>query len=543
MIKKQLWYCCLLLVCTLLSCKSDEADQDTPAPEPTDPVETPTYTAAENRELLEKVQQATFRYFWDFAHPASGMARERSSSGDVVTSGGTGFGVQAIIVGVHRGWITRAQAVDRLNKLTDFLARADRFHGAWPHWLNGNTGAVVAFSPKDDGGDLVETSFLINGLLTARAYFNGTGAEAELRQKITKLWETVEWDWYASRGDKKLYWHWSPNFGWEMNMPIQGWNEALITYVLAASSPTHPISTEVYRNTWVGANFGFAQNYAGYTLKMGPNYGGPLFFAHYSFLSLDPRKLEDDYTNYWQHNLNHTMVNRSYSLHAAPKGYGYSESFWGLTASDDPDGYAAHSPANDNGTVAPTAALGSFPYTPYYSMQVLRNFYTGLSSKMVGEYGLKDAHNKYRNWTATDHLAIDQGPIVIMIENYRSGLLWSLFTGLPEIQAGLSKLGFRQPTYETGFPLVSPDIMTEQIDLLRHPDKDNYFIDLATGETGTYTLKLFKEDGTEVKSIWNAESKGAGLEQVALGQELEPGKYRIVLSMDATSKEVALYLH
>lgn len=542
MIKKQLWYCCLLLLCSLLSCNSD-TEEEQPAPDPTDPVAPPVITAAQDKALLDEVQESTFRYFWDFAHPASGMARERSSSGDVVTSGGTGFGVQAIIVGVHRGWVTRAKAVERLNKLTDFLARADRFHGVWPHWLNGNTGATIPFSTKDNGGDLVETSFLMNGLLTARAYFNGAGAEAELRQKITQLWETVEWDWYASRGDGKLYWHWSPNYGWDMNMPIQGWNEALITYVLATSSPTHPIAADVYQNTWVSANFGAAQNYAGYTLKMGPGYGGPLFFAHYSFLSLNPRQLEDSYTNYWQHNLNHTMANRSYSLSIAPQSYGYTESFWGLTASDDPDGYDAHSPTNDNGTVAPTAALGSFPYTPYYSMQVLRNMYKGLRSRMVGTYGLKDALNKPQNWTASDHLAIDQGPIVVMIENYRSGLLWSLFTDLPEVQAGLAKLGFREPVYETGFPLVTPDIRTGQVDLLRHPDHDNYLIDVATKVAGVYTLKLLQDNGTEVKTLWNNESKGVGLEQVALGQELEAGKYKLVLSSVALTKELNVYLH
>ena len=542
MVKESLWYCYLLLLCILLSCKS-EADKQDHTPTTPDPTTPSTNTPAEDRALLDKVQEATFRYFWDYAHPGSGMARERTGSGDVVTSGGTGFGVQAILVGVQRGWITRTEAVERLTKLTDFLAKADRFHGAWSHWLNGNTGVAIPFSLKDNGGDLVETSYLINGLLTARAYFNGAGAEAELRRQITQRWESVEWDWYASRGDNKLYWHWSPNYGWEMNMPIHGWNEALITYILALSSPTHAISPEVYQNTWVDANFGKAQQFAGYTLKMGPSYGGPLFFAHYSFLSLDPKQMEDNYTNYWQQNLNHTMVNRSYSLNFAPQSYGYNENYWGLTASDDPDGYAAHSPTNDNGTVAPTAALGSFPYTPYYSMQVLRNFYGSLRSSIVGEFGLRDAHNKPRSWTAPGYLAIDQGPIVVMLENYRSGLLWSLFTGMPEIQAGLAKAGIHTPTYETGFPLVVPDFRTGQVDLLKHPDEENYFIHVATKEADTYTLKLLKEDGTEVKTIWNNESKAPGLEQVELGQELEPGKYKQALSAAGTTKELILNLH
>lgn len=530
-----------MLLCVLLSCSSDKAER--PVPSPIDPQTPPAVSTAEDKALLNRVQEESFRYFWDYAHPTSGMARERTGSGEVVTSGGTGFGVQAILVGVSRGWITRAQAVERLNKLTDFLARADRFHGAWSHWLNGSTGAAIPFSQKDNGGDLVETSYLINGLLTARAYFNGAGAEAELRDKITQLWESVEWDWYASRGDGQLYWHWSPTYNWEMNLPIRGWNEAFITYVLAASSPTHPIKPEVYQNTWVSPNFGAVQNYAGYPLKMGPAYGGPLFFAHYSFLSLDPRQLEDSYTNYWQQNQNHTMINRAYSLLMAPKSYGYSGSYWGLTASDDPDGYAAHSPTNDNGTVAPTAALGSFPYTPYYSMLVLRNFYKGMGGQLIGEYGLKDAHNKVRNWTATDHLAIDQGPIVAMIENYRSGLLWGLFTEQPEIQAGLSRLGFRQPIYETGFPLVAPNVQTGQVDLLRHPDLENYLIEVATKEAEAYTLTLWREDGTKVKTIWDAESRGAGLEPVALGKELVPGRYKLTLSSPSVHKEVSLSLH
>jgi hypothetical protein len=523
-----------------MSCKEDKETQPMPDPVTPETPAQPTSTAAD-KELLDKVQLNTFRYFWDYAHPASGMARERSGSGDVVTSGGTGFGVQAIIVAVHRGWITRQQAVERLDKLTDFLASADRFHGAWSHWMNGSTGRAIAFSAKDNGGDLVETSFLINGLLTARAYFDGVGEEAELRQKITRLWEEVEWDWYASRGDGQLYWHWSPNYNWEMNMPIRGWNEALITYILALSSPTHPIAAAVYEKSWVSPNFGAPMNYGGYTLKMGPYYGGPLFFAHYSFLSLDPRQLEDSYTNYWLQNVNHTMANRGYSLVSAPKSLRYSEGFWGLTASDDPGGYMAHHPGNDNGTVAPTAALSSFPYTPYYSMQALRHFYN--ITQLVGEYGLKDAHNKARNWTATDHLAIDQGPIVAMIENYRSGLLWSLFTDLPEIQEGLMKANIRKPIYKTGFPLAVSDIQTERVDLLKHPDQDAYVIDIATSETTPYTLELLDTEGTTVETIWNNKTPPSGLQQVAFGEAAVAGEYVLRLTGAVSSQELKIYLH
>lgn len=532
----------VFLFCFFASCKEEE--KAPPAPDPVDdPVLQPSSTVAD-KKLLDEVQQSTLNYFWEYAHPVSGMARERTGSDDVVTSGGTGFGVQAIIAGVSRSWIGRAEAVERLTTLTDFLATADRFHGAWPHWLNGSTGRVIPFSQKDNGGDLVETSYLINGLLTARAYFDGADAqETVLRNNITELWESVEWDWYASRSDGLLYWHWSPQYNWEMNMPIRGWNEALITYILALSSPTHAIAPAVYQDTWVAPKFGAAQNYGGYTLKMGPAYGGPLFFAHYSFLSLNPKQMADTYTNYWLHNVNHTMANRSYSLNVAPKAYGYTENYWGLTASDDPNGYMAHQPGNDNGTVAPTAALSSFPYTPYYSMQVLRNFYGSLKGQLVGEYGLLDAYNKSQSWVAKDQLAIDQGPIVVMIENYRSGLLWGLFTDLPEIQQGLAKADIQEPDYETGFPLAVPDIQKGWVDLLKHPDLNSYLVDVATSEGGNYTLLLKEEDGTVAKTIWNNQSQPNGLHRVELGGEFVPGNYTLQLTNQSNSKEVTLYLH
>ncbi|KAA3439798.1 glucoamylase family protein [Rufibacter hautae] len=540
MTKPTFYIFCLLLTWATFGCDigKTEPDGSTVLP-PEDPT-----NVAHDRELLDRVQRETFNYFWEYAHPTSGMARERTNSNETVTSGGTGFGVQAIIVGVHRKFITRQEATERLLKLCTFLASADRFHGVWPHWLNGSNGKVIPFSAKDNGGDVIETAFLINGLLTARAYFNGADAqETELRTKITQLWETVEWDWYASRGDNKLYWHWSPDFGWEMNMPIQGWNEGLIAYVLALASPTHAISPAVYQTSWIGSGFRSTQTLEGYKLEIGPPYGGPLFFAHYSFLSLDPRQMQDQYVNYWQHNVKHTLINRSYSIHLAPREHGYSESLWGLTASDDPFGYSAHSPTNDNGTVTPTAALGSFPYTPYYSMQVLRNLYGGLSSIMIGPYGPYDAYNRQRNWVGRDYLAIDQGPIVAMMENYRSGLLWGLFTNLPEIQAGLTKAGITKPVYDTGFYLAIPEVRSGQFDLLKHPDADAYGIDVAVKEAGPMTLTVEKPDGTVMETLWNNETKASGQYQVNFGKTLSPGAYKLRLKASILNKELSVFLH
>jgi hypothetical protein len=394
--------------------------------------------------LLDSVQKKTFKYFWDFGHPVSGMARERNTSGELVTTGGTGFGLMSIIVGIERGFITRSQGVERLKKIIDFLATADRFHGAWPHWMNGSTGKVIPFSSNDNGGDLVETSFLIQGMITVRQYLNPLDAtENSIITKINTLWQGVEWDWYTRGGQNVLYWHWSPSVDWAMNHQIRGHNETLITYVLAASSPTHSINLSVYQQGYA-RNGAIANGKTFYNtiLPLGEDFGGPLFFAHYSFLGLDPRNLSDIYADYWQQNVNHTLINRSYAI-ANPKNYvGYSAENWGLTASDNHNGYSAHSPSNDLGVISPTAALSSFPYTAEYSMDALEFFYYKLGDRLWGEYGFKDAFNLTEGWFAGSYLAIDQGPIVVMIENHRTQLLWELFMSAPEVQSGLTKLGF-----------------------------------------------------------------------------------------------------
>lgn len=402
------------------------------------------FPAISDEELLDKIQKAAFGYFWDFAHPASGMARERNTSGDLVTTGGSGFALKAILVGIHRGFITRSEGIERFQKIVGFLESADRFHGAWPHWMNGITGETIAFSNFDDGGDLVETAFMAQGLITVREFLDeNTPQEKKLTDDINELLDTIEWDWYTRDGQNVLYWHWSENHGWQMNMTISGYNEALIVYILAASSENHGIEPEVYHNGWArSGNIVNGNSYYGINLPVGFDYGGPLFFSHYSFLGLDPRNLSDSYADYWQQNRNHTLINREHSIINPNNFTGYSSDSWGLTASDNFEGYLAHEPTRDNGTITPTAAISSIPYTPDESMEAIRHFYFILGDKLWGEYGFYDAFNPTRGWWADSYLAIDQGPIIIMIENYRSGLLWNLFMEAPEVQAALKKLEF-----------------------------------------------------------------------------------------------------
>jgi hypothetical protein len=406
-------------------------------------------------ELLEQVARQTFRFFWEGAHPASGLAPDRRTTrdepvDDLVTIGGSGFGVMAILVAVERGWVSRAAALERLGRMLELLGRARCYHGAFPHFMNGITGETIPFGRKDDGGDLVETSFLCMGLLCARQYFqDDTAQERSLRGCITQIWEEVEWDWYTQGGRKLLYWHWSPNNGWAMDHEIRGWNECLMSYLLAASAPRYGVDADVYHRGYAnGAGFLNGKSYHGIELPLGMPHGGPLFFTHYSFCGLDPRGLKDRYADYWEINQRHVQINRAHCI-ANPHGHaGYGASCWGLTASEDPGGYSAHAPDLDNGTISPTASLASLPYAPAEVMPVLRHFLAGLGDRIWGRYGFVDAFSQKHDWYADTYLAIDQGPIVVMMENHRSGLLWKLFMSVPEVQAGLRRLDFRSPWLE-----------------------------------------------------------------------------------------------
>ena len=324
----------LIIFCFVISSCSKSASQASrpkAALAPGSVPATPYVKGLSDTALLDLVQRQTFRYFWNFAHPVSGLARERSNvtweyGWETTTTGGTGFGIMAMIVAVERGWITRDTAVGHLRKMLIFLRKADSYHGVYPHWLNGATGKTIPFSPKDDGGDLVETSFLFQGLLCAREYFNkDVPAENQLRNWITWLWNDIEWTWHTRGGLSMLFWHWSPDNGWSMNSEIRGWNECLITYVLAASSPRYPISPEVYHRGWANSNhFKNQREYYGIKIPLGFDFGGPLFFTHYSFLGLNPRGLKDRYADYWEQNLNHTLINREHCIRNPKKFKGYS---------------------------------------------------------------------------------------------------------------------------------------------------------------------------------------------------------------------------
>jgi len=395
-------------------------------------------------EQIENIQRDTFGYFWYASHLATGFPRDRiRADGQVISEiasvSGIGFGFLVILIGIERGWITREEGLARVALMAISLDRAPRFHGAFSHFIRATDGSVIPFSKRDDGGDLVETAFLMKGLICAREYFTRKeGTETDLRRLLDTLIQNVEWNWYAKGANKCLFWHWSPKYGWKRNVPISGWNEALVCYILAAGAKQHSISPATYHNGW--ARHGEIVNgkaYLGTVLPLGQPYGGPLFLSQYSFCGLNPFGLRDRYCRYEEQIVAHTHVNHDYCR----AKYG-DTGLWGLTSCDGPAGYKAYSPTRDAGVIAPTAALASFPFAPQLASSALTKFLQYENGKLLGKYGFVDAFSPKTGWVAHTHLAIDQGPIVVMIENYRSGLIWRLFMGAPEVQCGLKRLEF-----------------------------------------------------------------------------------------------------
>lgn len=474
---------CLFTVATQ-SCSDDEGGETIKVEKNDD-----TYLPANVAPILDLQQQKAFTYFYQGADPETGMAYEGNSRGNVVTIGGSGFGMMALIVGAERGWITREQAAERTLKMVRFLGKAERFKGMWSHWYRPD-GTSEPFGDQIKTGDIIESAFMVAGLLTASEYYTGSGAdEKEIVDAVESFWNTIDWRHYTG-GKNVLHWLWYSQTD-RLSLDVRGWHEGWETYLFALAAPEpHNISTDVYRQGWLSDGNFMHRNreHYGYKLPLGADMGGPMFFAHYSFLGLNPQKLEDEYVHYWKQNVAHTLINRHYCVEEAPKQFKYGESVWGLTAcygSGAEYGYKARSPKNDDGVVAPTAALGSYPYAPFYATQVLMHL-NGLSG-LQGQHGFGDSFRPLDNGYERKHLAIDQGPIVIMMENYRSGLIWNLMMKNRHVKRGLQLAGVKaSPDFADGFHLAVLNTKTNLYDWMIHPDRKMYempFFLSAGGET------------------------------------------------------------
>lgn len=580
----------------------------------------------QDREKLEKLQRDTFKYMWEYCEPNSGMAYEANFdwANPPVAVGGTGFGIAAIVVATDRGWITREEGTMRLLRITEFLLhRTPRhaLHGAFPHWINGETGETISFSKTDTGADIVETSLLMQGLLIARAYFNGPEVEATLRRNITELWEDVDWNWFAAGEENGLYWLWNKENGF-CGPKILGNNECLITYILALASPTHPISRKTY-DYWSSGSGYQPKNIYGYEVEAALPHAGPLFLAHYSFIGLDPRRMADNFVKggYFRRNLMHTLSNRGYCLQDAPAQNHYGVNYWGLTACQIKKGYAANDPGSDSGTIAPTAALSSMPYTPHYAMQVLEALLppvekelnplkeqeklptleslleskpeysepallsplvlktpnnkpiqkgaprqrprpykpilppavhaAQLQSRLWGPCGPYDAFSLREKWVSDRYLAIDQLPVVCMVENYRSALLWNLLMAEEEIQKALSLAGIKEPKLEAGFSDLTPTLLktdkgyiADAFDMRMHPDTGRYSLPYWNPNGGAVRLALLNGQGREIKSYHRNSISGRNYFNFTIGEEVfekyKGQKLLLTLTLSAEGRGFAL---
>ena len=504
-----------------------------------------TYAPASVRRVLDRQQKAAFEYFCEGADPQSGMAYEGNNREKVVTTGGSGFGVMALITGVDRGWISREEGVARIQKIVDFLTNAERYKGAWSHWYNPD-GTYAAFGDQKATGDLVESSYMVAGLLAASEYFDGdSAAEKKLREGIEYIYSTVDWSGYTGPSGDGLYWLWYSQTD-TYSLKIQGWNEGFVTYLMALAAPDgHCMDADTYRKGWNLHAYPQREFY-GYNLPLGSDYGGPLFFSHYTFLGFDPRFMEDEYAWYWRQNLSHTMINRHYCIYEAPESYDYGPDMWGLTAcygAGSSTSYSARNPKNDDGVIAPTAALSSYPYTPFYSTQVLMNMNS--IDQCIGDYGFSDSYKPSEKAGNRNHLAIDQGPIVVMIENYRSGLIWKLMMSNRYVQRALDKAGISTPEFEDGFPFANIETASGYMDLLEHPDRERYEVEYYLSGGGTVDVDVIRESTGTYAAELSVDSE-PGLNTLSFGAEkvIRGEKYFIRLTgADGKIHQLPVILH
>ncbi|MGA9779082.1 MAG: glucoamylase family protein [Verrucomicrobiia bacterium] len=406
---------------------------------------------------LDYLQQANFDYFWYAANPTNGLVPDRSTTGSACSISSVGFGLTAIGIAIDHGWITRDQGAARvLTTLNTFWngpqgtnASGDIGYNGWfYHFLDMNAATRSGSSELSS----IDTTLLLGGILYVKQYFNGTNAtETSIQTTASAIFNRVNWIWMAPDipGTNGVRMGWLPDTGFSTFGDWVGYDEGMLIYLLGIGATSNALPASCW-NYWTSGYIW--ANYYGYSFVTFP----PLFGHEYSHCWVDFRHVGDAYMNaenstYFENSHRAALAQQAYCA-ADPLGWpGYSSLDWGLTASDDPTGYAAHGapPAeNDNGTIAFTASGGAMAFAPEIALPTLKNFYKGGRPRFWTQYGFIDAYNLSAAWYDNAELGIDQGPIVIMVENYRNQNVWRLFMQNPEIQQGLQEAGFVSLPFE-----------------------------------------------------------------------------------------------
>jgi hypothetical protein len=509
----------------------------------------PAHAQLTDDELLDAIQEPAFQFFWNEANPANGLIRDRSQPGSPASIASVGFGLSAICVGADHGWVTRGQAATRVRTTLNTFYTGPQgtaasgtigFRGFFYHFLDMNT--ATRFVTWDNVElSSIDSALLMAGILDARQYFDSPDTdEVAIRAMADSLESRMDWTFFRNN-TAGVYMGWKPGTGFAGFGLWQGYNEAMILYLLALGSPSHPAPTFVW-TTWT-SGYNYTTQY-GQTYVVFP----PLFGHQYSHCWVDFRNIQDLYMrnhtplNYFENSRRATLAQQAYCI-ANPGGWvGYNDSTWGITASDAPTGYSARGapPAqNDDGTLAPTAVAGSLPFAWDICLPALRNFYNNYPS-LWGPYGFRDAFNPTANWYDPDYIGIDEGPIVLMIENHRTGKVWNRMMAHPSIQTGLSRAGF--------LPAVSgtdPPGARELALLASQPSplSGRGMIRFRMPEAGAARLVLFDARGREARVVLD-ERRPAGEQSVAFDPEgLSAGVYLARLTTGAraaTGKYVLL---
>jgi hypothetical protein len=401
--------------------------------------------SASRDAFLEEVQEASFRYFAEQHNPYNGLIRDSAPNRPGVVSNapatiaGVGFALTAYPVAVERGWMSRASARElTVRTLEFFLTSAEQHNGFFYHFLNFETGVRVNHSELSP----IDTALFLAGALFAAEYYD----DPKIRDLVEKIYERVDFTWMLNKG-KTFALAWSPETGflrgrWDV------FSEGMLLYILAIGSPTHPIPVESWREMLRTAG-----SYRDYRLIQMP----PLFTHQYPHVWLDLRGQNDGLADYFENSVNASRANRAFCIEQASKFAGYGPNLWGLSASEGPAGYRAYGAPPGwtvvhDGTIAPTACGSSIVFTPEESIACLQNIREYYSDAMWGPYGFSDAMNLGKQWFSDKVLAIDQGPLLLMIENYRTGLIWKFMERSAPVKTALEKIGFRKGAFPLPWP-------------------------------------------------------------------------------------------
>lgn len=484
--------------------------------------------AINDEELLDSLQHSAFRFFWYEANPTNGLIKDRNTSWSPSSIASVGFGLSAICIGVDRGWVTREAAKDRvLTTLKTFWQKPQGsaasgtigYKGFFYHFIDMNTATRTWNSELSS----IDTGLLLAGILDAQQYFVGTDSiETLIRAYADSIYRRVDWNWMRNFSPGIMM-EWKPETQFGTMGYWIGYNEAMILYILALGSPTKPVPATAWQ-AWT----------SGYTWETYYGYSyipfAPLFGHQYSHCWIDFRDIRDAYMqwrgiDYFENSRRATLAQRAYCIDNPGNFAGYSDSIWGLTASDGPNGYAARGappPFNDDGTITPTAALSSIPFTPEQSLAVAHKLYNTYRSQLWTKYGFRDAFNLNVNWWGPDVIGIDQGPIIVMIENYLTQSVWKRFMKNPYVRVGLQRSGFEPVT-----DVSEPSVSISEFKLFQNypnPFNPNTSIRYCLPERGYVSIKIFNLLGQEIATLidgiqdagnksvaWNAAKFPSGL--------------------------------